>query len=161
MVEVGVWHGVTTRVILQSMSPEGRLFAVDPFYVGRLGVSLHKIIARRETRRFAAGRIVWLRTTGEQAAELLWRESQIVDFVFLDGDHTYEATLADWNGWSKLVEPGGVILLHDSRSTTSRAIQGAGSVQVTNDVIRTDRRFEVIEEVDTLTVVRRLYEMTP
>jgi hypothetical protein len=45
--------------------------------------------------------------------------------------------------------------LHDSRSTPDNNIDDAGSVLFTREVIRNDPRFEVIEAVDTLTVVRR------
>src|SRR5258707_1171961 len=44
LVEVGVWHGVTTSLLKRSMDPAGVLYAIDPFPTGRLGVSLHKII---------------------------------------------------------------------------------------------------------------------
>jgi hypothetical protein len=30
-----------------------------------------------------------------------------VDFVFIDGDHSYDGLRADWLGWSMLVMPGG------------------------------------------------------
>ena len=41
VVEIGVWHGVTTCRLRGQMAADGILYAVDPYPVGRLGVSLY------------------------------------------------------------------------------------------------------------------------
>jgi hypothetical protein len=48
------------------------------------------------------------------------------------------------------------VCLHDSCSSAERDIEGASSVAYTREVIRRDPRFEFVEAVDTLTVVRRI-----
>jgi len=151
LVEIGVWHGVTTRRLRTAMDPDGTLIAVDPFPAGRLGISLQQRIAHHEVGETVNGRVVWVRKTGADAA----RGHSPVDFVFIDGDHSEQGLLADWNAWSPLIETGGVIALHDSRSSNDRLIDDAGSVKVTNEVVLPDRRFELIDAVDTLTVLRR------
>src|SRR3954466_9025749 len=40
VVEIGVWHGVTTCRLRGQMAADRILYAVDPYPVGRLGVSL-------------------------------------------------------------------------------------------------------------------------
>lgn len=155
--EIGVWHGVTTCRLRKAMDPEGILIAVDPYPSGRLGYSAQRIIAQREVSRVAGGAVNWLRTTGSDAARRMSAtSSRTFDFVFIDGDHTYEGLQADWEGWSKLMAPGGVIALHDSRSSPSRQIpDNVGSVRFTRDVIVHDSRFQVIETLDSLTVLQR------
>jgi len=133
------------------MDPDGTLFAVDPFPAGRLGFSLQQRIAHHEVAGIENGRVTWVRATGADAA----RDHTPVDFVFIDGDHSEQGLLADWNAWSPLVASGGIVALHDSRSSNDRLIDDAGSVKVTNEVILPDRRFELIDAVDTLTVLRR------
>jgi predicted O-methyltransferase YrrM len=156
LAEVGVFHGITTCVIRKAMAADATLFAVDPYPVGRLGISFHQRIAHREVNRWRRGQVVWLRRTGVEAARhVAERGLGPIDFVFLDGDHSYEATHADWQGWRTLMTPGGVILLHDSCSSTTRQIDDAGSVRVMQEVIRQDPLFEVVEVVDTLTAMRR------
>jgi predicted O-methyltransferase YrrM len=151
LVEIGVWHGVTTRRLRGAMHPQGVLSAVDPFPVGRLGFSVQQHIAHREVSEVTNGHVTWLRTTGAAAA----CDHPHVDFVFIDGDHSEDGLLADWRAWSPLVEPGGIVALHDSRSTPERRIDAAGSVKVTNEVILRDQRFAVVDAVDSLTVVRK------
>jgi predicted O-methyltransferase YrrM len=36
-----------------------------------------------------------------------------IDFLFIDGDHTYEGVKKDWEMYSPLVRPGGLIVFHD------------------------------------------------
>jgi predicted O-methyltransferase YrrM len=151
-VEIGVWHGVTTRLIRDSMSPDGVLTGVDPFPPGRLGFSFQLLIARREISRSRNGTFRLVRLPSAEAATQ-WEGP--VDFLFIDGDHTYAALKADWEGWSGRVVPGGVACLHDSRSSDTRSIDDAGSVRYTSEVILRDHRFEVVETIDTLTVLRR------
>lgn len=153
--EVGVWHGLTTCRLLKAMDRDGRLFAIDPYEPGRLGVSFARIIARREIRPHSLGRVHWLRMTGVAAAKSLAKECGLIDFVFLDGDHSYEGLRTDWEAWPPLLGPGATIALHDSRSTPERPIDEAGSVRFTQKVVVASPDFEVIDEVESLTVLRK------
>ena len=157
LVEIGVWHGVTTCRLRAAMAADGVLFGVDPFPVGRLGFSAQWEIARKEVRKVANGSMRWVRLTGVEAArDHASLETGAVDFVFIDGDHSFDGLRGDWEAWSPLVSANGVIALHDSCPSQSREIDDAGSVNYTDKVIRLDPRFELIDTVDTLTVFRRV-----
>jgi len=78
-----------------------------------------------------------------------------VYFILLDGDHSYEGLRDDWDAWTPLVARNGIVAIHDSRSSSRRQINDAGSVIFTREVISRDLRFELVETVDTLTVLRR------
>jgi predicted O-methyltransferase YrrM len=154
--EVGVWHGVTTRMLAGFVAPGGVLYAIDPYPAGRLGVNFQRRIARREVAGVNRSvRVEWLRMTGVEAAGRLAEGRESVDFVFIDGDHSYDGLRADWEAWSPLVAPGGVVGLHDSRSCPGRNIDEAGSVRFVSEVIHRDPRFSLAEEVETLSVFRR------
>lgn len=156
LAEIGVWHGVTTSRLRRAMAPDGVLLAIDPFPPGRFRFSSQRVIARRTVRGVPRGRVVWLRLTGARAAAAPEARSLGgIEFLFIDGDHTYDGLRGDWEAWSPLIVPGGCVALHDSRSTPERPIDDAGSVIYTAEVIRRDPRFELAEVVDSLTVVRR------
>jgi len=156
VVEIGVWHGVTTCRLRAALAADGVLYAVDPFPLGRLGVSLQRLIAHPEVRSVRNGAVEWIRTTGVAAASALAPVlAGIVDLVFIDGDHSYDGLKGDWEAWSPLVAPGGLVAVHDSRSTPSRPIEDAGSVRFTRECIVADTRFEVCREIDSLTVLRK------
>jgi predicted O-methyltransferase YrrM len=156
LAEVGVWHGVTTARLRRAMAADGLLYAVDPFPPGQLGFSVQQRIARWEVARVPNGRVEWMRATGADAARMLGTAAHgRLEFVFLDGDHSYDGLKADWEGWSPLLAPGGIAALHDSRSGPRRPIDSAGSLRYTSDVIRHDPRFTIVDEQDSLTVLER------
>ncbi len=143
------------------MASDGVLFAVDPYPAGRLAFSAHWHIARKEVVKIPNGMMRWVRSTGVQAAH---NHAALgtgpVDFMFIDGDHSFHALRGDWEAWSPLIAPEGIVTLHDSCSSASRPIDHVGSVIFTNEVIRRDTRFELVEIVDTLTVLQRKHGTT-
>lgn len=38
-----------------------------------------------------------------------------IRLLFIDGDHSFEPTLADFNAWAPFVTPGGIIVFHDTQ----------------------------------------------
>ena len=127
LVEIGVWHGVTTCRVRAAMAADGVLYAIDPYPTGRLGVSFQKRIAHSGVERIPNGRVEWVRKTGVDAARDLASElAGKVDFIFVDGDHSYDGLKGDWEAWGGLVAPGGAVGLHDSRPTPTRAIHDSG-----------------------------------
>jgi predicted O-methyltransferase YrrM len=156
LVEIGVWHGVTTCRLRSVMADDGILIGVDPYPVGRLGFSAQQVIAHKEVSRITNGEMKWLRSTGKESARLYAAaHHEPVDFIFIDGDHSYHGLRDDWEAWSPLVAPQGIIALHDSYSSQTRQIEDAGSVIYTREVIKPDERFESAEIVDTLSIWRR------
>ena len=148
LAEIGVWEGGTTRALRRVMSPDGVLIAIDPFPPGRLGVSYQRPIARGEVKRVRNGQVVWIRETGVSAARDPRVASAPFDFVFIDGDHSYEGLRGDWDEWSPLASD--IVVLHDVIGHPDQ-----GSVRFATEHIFTDARFEVVEKVGCLAVLRR------
>jgi hypothetical protein len=155
VVEIGAWHGVTTAELRHAVGPGGELWAVDPYPAGRLGVSLQRLIAEQEVARAPGASVQWVRETGVAAAAAAAANGRLADLVFIDGDHSWEGISGDWAAWGPLVRPGGHVALHDSRSTRTRDLSEAGSARFTREVILQAPGWSVVEEVDSLTVVRK------
>ena len=157
LVEIGCWHGVNTRRLRRVMAPGAALFGVDPYPPGRLGFSAQRLIARGEVNQEANGSIRWLRMTDVAAAGWFRASREApVDFVFSDSLNTVEGFRATWETWSPLVAAGGRYVLANSRSSATKQIEAAGSVQYTRDVILRDPRFRLVDEAGTFTVLERL-----
>ena len=77
-----------------------------------------------------------------------------IDFLFIDGDHSWAGIERDWHDWSDFIASGGLVALHDSRSVPSRA--DLDSVRYTREVISHDRRFRLRDSVESLTVLERV-----
>jgi predicted O-methyltransferase YrrM len=153
LAEIGVWEGGTTRRLREVMARGATLVAIDPYPPGRSGLNYQKIIAASEVATVRNGTVVWLRQTGAEAARTSCVLAAPFDFVFVDGNHTYEGLRQDWEDWSPLIEPGGIIALHDSLLPEGKL--DAGSVRYSNEVVVHDPRFEIMDEVFTLRVLRR------
>jgi predicted O-methyltransferase YrrM len=154
LAEIGVYHGVNTRAFREAMAPDGVLLAVDPFprrFFGIRGYGWARRIAHREVAHSRNGRVVWLECRGEEAPRLPAAQPLLpVDFIFIDGDHSYEGLQGDWRAWKGHVAPGGIGALHDSRQR-----DGCGSERFAQEIAVRDPDFERLDEIDSLTVLRR------
>jgi hypothetical protein len=105
--------------------------------------------SNREVRRIANGTVVWVRATGSQAAS----DPRVVaaapfDFIFVDGDHTFDGLQADWEAWAPRASD--IIAFHDVIGDPDQ-----GSVRFARERIFTDPRFAVLKTVGCLAVLKR------
>jgi Methyltransferase domain len=154
LVEVGVWHGGTTRHLRAAMDAGATLFAVDPFPGGRLGVSIPRLVARREVGQVPNGTVIWVRRTGEAAAKSDMIRQSGIDFLFVDNAQTYDALRVEWEAWAPVIAPGGIVALHDTRPGVAGMPEQTSEIYAREVVLR-DPRFTTVDAVDTLTVLRR------
>jgi predicted O-methyltransferase YrrM len=156
-VEIGVYEGATTALLARAMKTAGggRLYAIDPFYGGRLRVCWSELIARSEIRRRGVNEIViFVKATSAEAARQLGGE---FDFIFIDGDHSLETITQDWRDWSGRIPNEGIVALHDTRVPDHNpAVRDFGAFHYFESHIRSDPRFSLVEQVDSLSVVRRV-----
>lgn len=125
--EIGVHRGEFSQQILNVAQPR-RLFLIDPYrhfgdtahrpsLYGDLAGSQDAMDARFEEvrARFApqieAGQVKMLRKLSAEAAAEIPDAS--LDFVYIDGDHLYEAVKADIQLYFAKVKPGGLIFGDD------------------------------------------------
>jgi hypothetical protein len=118
-IEIGVYEGSSALVLVRSLPANAVLHLVDPFVDDRglrPGWQGNAWASRRVVGRAARERggpaVRW---HVERSQDLGTRWTDPVDFVFIDGDHSPEACRADWQLFSRWVQPGGVVVLHDAR----------------------------------------------
>jgi hypothetical protein len=118
--EIGVLHGDFSAALLDKWKGRG-LFLVDPWQkfldpaYGPTGLSMTldwKEVYRRCRERFEpyGSRIRFIRQSSERAAQII---PDGLDFVYIDGDHTYEHVLQDLRLWYAKLKPGGILAGHD------------------------------------------------
>lgn len=153
-VEIGVAEGANTRLIAEALSEGGTLYAIDPFFGGRLGICWGELIAKDQVRRGnVERRVQFVRALSWDACDQI---EGTFDFIFVDGDHSLEGIKRDWSDWSGRVRPGGIIALHDTQvPTDDHHVAGFGSSKYFKAEIQYDDRFRIIDQVDTLSVLRR------
>ena len=116
-VEIGVRQGNNALAMLQEMNIKA-LFLVDPFSPYDDGGSYQDERTQRKNMlamfdRLAQHRekIVWLFQKSETAAQLF--PDQYFDYVYIDGDHSYESVKKDLGSWYRKIKPDGVMAGHD------------------------------------------------
>ncbi len=162
VVEVGVYEGSSSVVLVGAMAPDATLHLVDPYVETALRSGWRGVErATRRTVTRAAGeggpRLRWHVCTSEEAARG-W-DGGPIDLVFIDGDHTREAARLDWELWSPLVRDGGTVVFHDAREHKPEGRGLPGPTAVVDELFRGPARpvagWRIADEVDSAVAVER------
>lgn len=115
-VEIGLAEGFTTEFLLES-NETLKLYCIDPFenYIDWNGNNLNdrervynEFLQR--TERFG-DRVVLIRNYSDDAASMIKDNS--LDFIFIDGLHTYDQVTKDMNNYYSKIKKGGLFAGHD------------------------------------------------
>jgi methyltransferase family protein len=156
-VEIGVWRGDFSALVLAVVRPS-RLHLVDPWrsaegaHVGALfdrpqaeldGIA--ESVQARFAREIAIGQVVVHRQTSLDAVSAFADAS--LDWVYVDGDHTYEAVRADLGAYAPKVRPDGFVAGDDYREGgkygggVKRAVDEVVASGALELVLQRDRQF--------------------
>jgi hypothetical protein len=109
--EIGVWEGDYSAKLLMLARPT-RLHLIDAWHAFTESQadqltrdSMYEGVCRRFADMTASGRVVIHRALSTEVLD----ELEPLDWVYLDGSHTYEGVRADLESYYALVKPGGVI----------------------------------------------------
>jgi cephalosporin hydroxylase len=117
VVEIGTDEGGTLFLWTRVAGPDATLVAVDVRPLGLLGRWSTYAFVRRGLAR-ARQRVELVMPVDSQSPATVERVRRLlgdrpVDFLFVDGDHSYDAVKRDYELWSPLVRHGGLIAFHD------------------------------------------------
>jgi predicted O-methyltransferase YrrM len=113
IVEIGRFKGGSTVVMASAMAPSAHLLSLDlhvPQPGGVDGARLDAELADALARLGLADRVD-LRIADSRAVDL---PEPGFDVLFVDGDHSYEGSSADFARWAPLLRPGGHLVAHDA-----------------------------------------------
>ncbi len=115
VLEIGTKHGGTFRCWCSLSSPDGLKISVD-LPAGEFGGLNMQEYQKASSRieQWSGRRIVGDShedKTIEAVSNLLVQQK--LDFLFIDGDHSYQGVRADYLNYSRFVRPGGLIAFHD------------------------------------------------
>lgn len=134
IIEVGCWYGRSTAALLNGMPDFGRLVAVDPWQDGGEYVDAEKAYHNFKSlfkRDIDNGRLIVMRMESRAAFEMLAEDT--FDFVFIDGDHSYETVYQDIRHGMLALMEGGIISGHDYDTE-------AGVTEAVDEALRGFRR---------------------
>ena len=117
-IEIGCAEGTTTECYLE-LFKNLRLYGIDPYtpFVDWNGVNIHEGVHqyaydkfREKVDRFG-DRFVHIKDYSDNVHNKFADHS--LDFIFVDGLHTYDQVLKDCNNYWNKVRPGGLFAGHD------------------------------------------------
>ncbi len=154
IVEIGVFEGLTTRLLAEHADPEAVVYGIDPFFCGRLGISWGRMITKHHNRRYlASGKVQLIAKMSTDVDDAIVTP---VDFIFIDGDHSLKSITADWAYWRSRIFSNGIIALHDTQLTPEKPPgYTLGSIEYFREHIRYDPDFEIVQQKDSLSVMRK------
>jgi predicted O-methyltransferase YrrM len=115
-VEIGSYLGASSCLLAAGLASRGGvLYCIDTWTNEAMsegqrdtyGDFLRNTAPWRGTVRPRRGRSLDL-------AAAVAAEAPVLDLLFIDGDHSYEACRSDWDRYAPLLRPGGVAILHDT-----------------------------------------------
>jgi hypothetical protein len=153
-VEIGSMDGYSTTWILH-YSNLHRLHAIDPIVPDSMAVELKgdAMKIRQNTAPYA-DRFVFHQLYSQEVIQDWHTE---LDFLFIDGDHRYKQCLEDFDNWTPLLKPGGLLAMHDSRMNRDGGANfHPGPSQVADEKIFAPlSEFEVVGEAFSLVLAQK------
>lgn len=63
------------------------------------------------------------------------------DLIFVDGDHTYNGVISDYEHWKKAVKPGGYLAFHNAATGSPYASTAPGPIRVAQEITARDGEY--------------------
>ncbi len=117
VLEIGTSHGGTLYLLSRLASSDASIISVDlrggthGGGYSRLRTPIYKSFARGRQRIHLINGNSHEDSTLTKVRHIL--NGRDVDFLFIDGDHTYDGVKADFDMYSGLVRNGGIVAFHD------------------------------------------------
>jgi predicted O-methyltransferase YrrM len=117
LIEIGTANGGTLFLFTRIIDPNARLISLDLPH-GKFGGGYEDIKIPFFTNFAERNQRIFLVQADSHSASSLSTvksilKDQEVDFLFIDGDHTYEGVKKDFQMYSQLVHKGGLVAFHD------------------------------------------------
>jgi predicted O-methyltransferase YrrM len=127
-VEIGVYKGKYSKWLLHGV-PGLKLYLVDPWkaydeYVEQHDEEGQKVLDECYAEaqvRLKDRNVEFIRKTSMEAVKDF--EDESLDFVFIDGNHSFEYVIEDIAQWSKKVRKGGIVSGHDYWNSVDRGAE--------------------------------------
>jgi hypothetical protein len=111
--EIGVSKGLYSKELCKAID-DLKLFLIDPWAAyDQPSISDERAKARYESclERLEPYNVEYMRMTSMEAVRSF--DDNSLDFVYIDGLHTFDAVMSDLIFWSPKVRPGGIVAGHD------------------------------------------------
>lgn len=151
IVEIGVLDGETTKMM--SLNSTAPIYGIDPI----IGDSMDQnLIGSQDQILNNMSHYKDFKFYKDFSYNVSPTWENKFDFIFIDGDHQYDAVKRDFEEWFSLLEIGGYIAFHDSGTVTSIPADFKGWEGCIQLVEELKTSITWIENVDTINVFQKV-----
>lgn len=127
VVEIGTRMGGTLFLFTKMATPNAKIISIDypdgyGGYYRPSRIEFYKSFATNEQSMSLIKGDSHAAETKRQLEQAL--QGELIDFLFIDGDHSYEGVKMDFEMYGDLVRKGGIIAFHDNKPTKENAWSG-------------------------------------
>lgn len=143
--EIGRFNGGSTVLLAVAVGCGGKLVSID--IAPQDDIILRKILQKTQL----AERVELLVADANQI-----ERDEKFDFVFIDGDHSYEGAKRDHNRWGRRVKQDGLIIHHDMADSRKFSTQWNDLARLRGDILQhQESDLELMEEAGSLSIFRK------
>lgn len=126
VIEIGSWHGKSSRAIGDNLIDGGVLYCVDTWKGSEVEKDTNHQSAKWKDGDHAfyeflqnnidlvqAGKIIPLRMTSKNAADFFKEKNIKADMIFIDAGHEYKEVCQDIDAWRDVISDNGIFCGHD------------------------------------------------
>ena len=134
IVEIGAWLGRSSFYLVDKHAgpSANKVYIVDTWLGSASEIDTHHSLAKEKNiyvefmrnMQKLHGRFTPIRATSVEAANIF--ENGTVDYVFIDGEHTYEAVKADIEAWLPKMSTIGIMAGHDYNDNWPGVVKAVG-----------------------------------
>ena len=170
VVEIGSYMGLSSMIFAKGLKEKllGKVYCIDPWEstVPSLTDDMRVTVKNLEDQGLSlynsfiknmklAGVSPWIVPTRGYSSGIVKNWSKSIDLLFIDADHSYEATLSDFNNWIHFLKRDGIVILHDVELPSVLAKFYSGPGRVVEECILKNPDFEEGILIDSLFYSRK------
>lgn len=146
-VEIGRFYGGSSVLLATAIGAKGKLYSIDiePKDDDKLLIPVLNKLGFNDRVNLIIG-----------DANIVNIEDEL-DFVLIDGDHSYEGARLDHNRWGKKIKEGGLIIHHDMTNSREHSVQWNDlRILYTAILEEQDSCLHVVEEAGSMVVFKKI-----
>lgn len=151
IVEIGVLNGETSQIFCDA-NKTIPIVGIDPIIPDSMDQNL---IGNIEKIKDLESKYPNYKFINDFSYNIVKSWASPIDYLFIDGDHAYNAAKYDFESWYPFVIPGGVIVLHDSACNRNGPQFWPGPSKLADELL-IDTRLEYLETIYTMTVFKKV-----
>lgn len=151
IVEIGVLNGHTTRILLENSNVN--VFGVDPIIPDSMNQEMIGDLSKINSLQIEySKRFIFIK---DFSYNVIKNWNQQFDYIFIDGDHKYEAVRHDFESWIPYLSIDGHVAIHDSAANRGGPHWWDGPSKLADELLN-DKRLEYVDTIFSLTLFKKI-----